>query len=163
MTKFYDRLEGGLRLLTGIVVLVLIAALSEQVVHRYLFGGSWALMGYVIPLCFVWSSMLGSAIAVRRGAHFSADMLSRIFPQRGRLVFRYFQVVSTIGVSAILILSGIGFVQLGMAKSDPFTGFSMAYTYLAIPAGGLFILLFAIELLLRRGEPLFDQDLQAET
>lgn len=163
MTRFFDPLELCLRLLTGIFIILLIAALSEQVIHRYLFGGSWTLMGFVIPLCFVWSSMLGSAIAVRRGAHFSADMLSRFFPPRGRLVFRYLQVASTVAVSAILIISGIGFVQLGMAKSDPFTGFSMAYTYAALPAGGLFMLLFAVELFVRGGEPLFDKDLQAET
>ncbi len=163
MTKFFDRLESCLRLLTGILILILIAALSEQVIHRYLFGGSWPLMGFVIPLCFVWSSMLGSAIAVRRGSHFSADMLTRYLPPRGQLTFRYLQVASTIAVSIILIVSGIGFVQLGMVKSDPFTGYSMAYTYLSAPAGGLLMLVFSTELLMRRGEPLFDQDLQAET
>lgn len=163
MTKIFDPIESCLRLLTGISIILLISALSEQVIHRYLFGGSWPLMGFVIPLCFVWSSMLGSAIAVRRGAHFSADMLSRFFPPGGRLGFRYLQVAITAAVSAILIITGIGFVQLGMVKSDPFTGFSMAYTYAALPAGGLFMLLFAVELLLRRGETLFDKDLQAET
>src|SRR5690606_1620600 len=126
-------------------------------------GGSWTLMGFVIPFCFVWSSMVGSAIAVRRGAHFSADMLSRFFKPRAQEGIRYLQVASTVVVSAILILSGIGFVQLGTVKSDPFTGYSMAFTYAAIPVGGVFMLLFAIELILRKGEPLFDKDLQAET
>jgi TRAP-type C4-dicarboxylate transport system permease small subunit len=53
-----------------------LAALFIQVVNRYFLAVSWPFIQMLIPLCFVWLSMLGTAVAVRKKLHFDIDLIS---------------------------------------------------------------------------------------
>ncbi|MGQ9367534.1 TRAP transporter small permease [Azospirillum sp. ST 5-10] len=163
MPTFFDRLERILNAVIATLTVLLVFVLFEQVVHRYVFGGSWPVTGFLIPLFFVWLSMVGSAIGVRRGVHFSADVIVPALPPELRLPFRLVQIALSGLVGILLVWTGIGFVGLGLVKSDPFTGFPMAATYAALPAGGLLMIVFALEIALRGGEPLLDETLRAES
>jgi len=72
-----ERLEGWL---CQILVIVLIAVVFLQVLARFIFHWEvlWTLEAAIF--CFVWTIMLGSSIAVRRGAHYTIDVFPRNHP-----------------------------------------------------------------------------------
>jgi len=73
----FERLEGWL---CQVLVIVLIGVVFLQVLARFLFHWEvlWTLEAAIF--CFVWTIMLGSSIAVRRGAHYTIDVFPRSHP-----------------------------------------------------------------------------------
>lgn len=66
--------------LCQILVIVLIAVVFLQVLARFVFHWEvlWTLEAAIF--CFVWTVMLGSSIAVRRGVHYTIDIFPRNHP-----------------------------------------------------------------------------------
>jgi TRAP-type C4-dicarboxylate transport system permease small subunit len=79
-TKAMDGIERLENWLCQILVIVLIAVVFLQVLARFLFHWEvlWTLEAAIF--CFVWTIMLGSSIAVRRGVHYTIDVFSRDHP-----------------------------------------------------------------------------------
>jgi TRAP-type C4-dicarboxylate transport system permease small subunit len=125
--------------------ILLLAALFIQVVNRYFLAVSWPFIQMLIPLCFVWLSMLGSAVAVRKKLHFEIDLISgRLRPKARRYYAMAIALFMLLG-GIITVWGGVGLIKLGFVKTDPSTGASMIYAYASIFMGGALICLFALE------------------
>ena len=125
--------------------ILLLAALFVQVINRYFLAVSWPFIQMLIPLCFVWLSMLGSAVAVRKKLHFDIDLISGRLKPKAR---RYYAMAIAISIflgGIITVWGGIGLIKLGFVKKDPSTGASMIYAYASVFMGGVLICLFALE------------------
>ena len=145
MNRTVDTVE---EILTHLIVwcgLVLLAAVFIQVVNRYALAISWPFIQMLIPLCFVWLSMLGAAVAVRRKLHFDIDLISPRLKPKTRRYYLMAITVSVILGGLITLWAGLGFLKLGLLKKDPSTGAPMIYAFGSIPMGGALISLFAIE------------------
>ena len=81
-----DQFEAVLNFLVAILCLLLLAVLFLQVLNRYVFSVSWPAIQFIIPFCFVWLTMLGSAVAVRKKLHFEIDFFSTKLGARSRRV-----------------------------------------------------------------------------
>ena len=125
--------------------LVLLAALFIQVVNRYALAISWPFIQMLIPLCFVWLSMLGAAVAVRRKLHFDIDLISSRLKPKTRRYYLMAITVSVILGGLIIVWAGLGFLKLGFLKKDPSTGAPMIFAFASLLMGGVLICLFAIE------------------
>ena len=138
-----------LNVVVAISALALIIVLFIQVVNRYVFGFSWPVLQFLIPLFFVWLSMLGSAIAVRRRLHFEVDFLSSHLSAGGRRVYGALIGFAGFLAGVVFVWTGLGFAELGFLKLDPAIGVKMIYVYAALLIGGFFICLFSLEQILR--------------
>ncbi len=80
--------------LCQILVIALIGVVFLQVLARFVFHWEvlWTLEAAIF--CFVWTIMLGSSIAVRRGLHYTIDVLPRSHP-----------FIKTMGYAGILTLA----------------------------------------------------------
>lgn len=137
----------------GTMCLVLLGCLFMEVLNRYVFFTSWRPIQYIIPFCFVWMCMIGSALAVRRGQHFEVDLLSKLFTGRARRIHRAIIVLSVIAGGVLILWSSLSFVELGLLKRNAATGYRMVYIYLSLLIGGGLIALMGLEQLFQAPDP----------
>lgn len=140
-----DKTETILNYIIVLLCLVLLSVLFIQVLNRYFFSVSWPVLQYIIPLCFVWLTMLGSAVAIRKKLHFEIDFLSAKLGPSARRIHTILTLLSVILGGAILVWTGIQLVELGFSKMHPATGMPYFYIYASISIGGLLICLLALE------------------
>ncbi|MCB5200454.1 TRAP transporter small permease [Loktanella sp. TSTF-M6] len=133
---------------TGLVLMtVLIAA---QVVWRYILNDSIIWTEPASVMIMGWFIFLGAAVGIREGYHLSFDVLLYMLPLRAKLVL---YSISDIAVTAF----GIGMIWFGWQLAArtagnvlPSLGISGAFDFAPLVAGGILIVLFSIERVLRR-------------
>lgn len=148
MKSFGDQIERALDICIGSLCLMLLTVLCIEVVNRYFFGISWPWVQYIVPFCFLWMCMLGSAVGVRRGQHFEVDLIANLLDGLPSRIHRTLMLTSTVAAGTLIAWSSIGFVQLGLLKSSPATGAPMIYIYASLLLGGVLMALFALERLI---------------
>ncbi|WP_417260713.1 TRAP transporter small permease [Celeribacter sp.] len=145
LKSIVDRLEWGLEKSAALMCLVLLACLFVEVLTRYVFFTSIPEIQYIVPFCFLWMVMFGTAIAVRKGTHFEVDLIQKLLWGRAKTFHRYAMLMIVAIGGLIIAWSSINFVELGLLKKNPSTGIRMIYIYASLLIGGLLIALMALE------------------
>ncbi|MFV1875777.1 TRAP transporter small permease [Nioella sp.] len=148
MTRFSNLLEHALRTVMGLLCIVLLLCLFVEVLNRYVFFVSWPIIQFIVPFCFLWMCMIGSAIAVRRGQHFEVDLVAKLLPGRAHTIHRALMLLSVMLGAGIIIVASIPFLEMGMLRRNAATGISMIYIYPSLMVGGVLMALLALEQLL---------------
>jgi TRAP-type C4-dicarboxylate transport system permease small subunit len=137
-------------------VIVLMAALVLdvlwQVASRYIARQPSAWTDELATLLVIWLALLGASAAFGRKAHLGMDFLTQhLTPQQRRITETISHLMVALFASLILILGGIHLVQLTWLTNQvsPALGVKMGHVYLALPISGTFILLFALENIVR--------------
>jgi TRAP-type C4-dicarboxylate transport system permease small subunit len=117
---------GGLMAaITGVVFL--------QVVSRYVFSYPFDWPEELARYLFIWVALLGAAVALKRGAHFSIDALVKRLPAGLRLIVPL--SIHVILAAFTLVVAVKGF-QLAMRVSEQLSSgleIPMTYPYLSVP------------------------------
>lgn len=136
--------------LAGIGLVLMCAFVFAQVVSRYLLGFSlfWAEPAAVMLMG--WFIFIGAAVGVKEGYHLSFDVGLMVVPESWR---PWFHTVSDLVVTAF----GVGMVwfgwQLAVRASTglvPGLGISRIWDFAPLIGGGVLLVLFSIERILRR-------------
>jgi len=120
--------------------LIMVVAVFLQVFFRYVINNplNWSeeLSRYV----FVWVSMIGASIGMKKKAHFGLDALYRLFPEKQRRALEIF-IYSLISIFLlVLVYFGILLSKEIYLQKAPGLEISMAIPYSAIPVGSLLML-----------------------
>jgi TRAP-type C4-dicarboxylate transport system permease small subunit len=102
----------------------------------------------VATFLLIWVALLGAAVATGRREHLGVDFLvNKLDPAARRLLAIAAQLVVAAFASATLIYGGYVLVSATLAANQltPALELPMGYVYLAVPASGVFILLFSLE------------------
>lgn len=132
------------------LVMALTVVVSYQVFSRYAdFVPRFIWTEEASRFCFIWIVMLGAAIAVREGSHFTIDVLPQGLPDRLAriLTIAGLAVIALIGV--LMVLGGLRFLEIGLSRVSTTSGIRLAWVYAAVPASGISILMFTGEKLVR--------------
>ena len=117
----------------GLLMLAITGVVFLQVISRYVFNYPFDWPEELARFLFVWVALLGAALAVRRGAHFSIDALVRRLPANGQ---RFVPLaINTVLAIFTLIVSVKGF-QLALRVSEQQSSameVSMSLPYLSVP------------------------------
>ena len=148
--RLISGIDAFLKFSIAILTLVLLAMLFIQVLNRYVFSLSWPALQFIIPLCFAWLTMLGSALGIRRKLHFEIDLFSSKLGQAGRRAYATLMFCAVVLGGAIMASTGFDLARLGAIKSHPATGLPFVYIYASILIGGLLISLLAIEQMVKQ-------------
>ncbi|MDA3919440.1 MAG: TRAP transporter small permease [Salinisphaera sp.] len=121
--------------LVGALIVFAAVMICAQIIARTLFGYSFTWAEEAVRYAIVWLVFVGSAIAVRKDAHISIDVLQNILPEA--LVRTLSIVVAAVGVftSLLLLWYGVDLVAT-MAKfgqKSPALQVPMYWFYLSIP------------------------------
>lgn len=147
---------------------VLTVVVSYQVMGRYVPFVPRALWTEEIArLCLEWLVFLGAALAVRRNEHFVIDLIPRRVEERYRRVIQFVVLALLALAAAAVIVGGLAFAETGASRTSTTSGIQLVWAFAAVPAAGVLILFFVLELAVRtfRGESMeeFGQQLITET
>lgn len=141
----YDRAMGRLDLVAqwaiGLALGLVFILLVTQVLVRYVlpFPLPWVeeaatyMSGYV--------AMIGASVCLRSGFHLQVDLLrDRLGPQI-QYCLMIIQQLLVFGFGLFLLRYGIKFVELGWGQTSPSSYFLVSYARMAMPVGGVLIML----------------------
>ncbi|MTH77327.1 TRAP transporter small permease [Paracoccus aestuariivivens] len=148
--RFTGRLASVALWVAGIGLTLMTVFVFAQVFVRYVMNSSlhWAEPGSV--LIMGWFIFLGAAVGIREGTHLSFDVLLMIMPE---WLQGWMHTISDIAIAAF----GVGMTYYGWSLAAkaadnviPGLGLSRAFDFAPIIGGGVLLVIFAFERILRR-------------
>ena len=120
-------------LVCGVLMVAITGVVFLQVVSRYVFSYPFDWPEELARYLFIWVALLGAALALKRGAHFSIDALVKRLPDRWRLIVPL--SIHAILAAFTLVVAVKGF-QLAMRVSEQLSSgmeIPMTFPYLSVP------------------------------
>ena len=135
------------------ICLILMVALSIDlllgVFSRYVLVKTFTWYDEIARGCFVWLTMLGAAVGVKRQAHFRLHIIvDRLTPQLRQSAVILLPLVVII-FAGVLIYQGLVFLELGKFQQTPVMGLPKTWIYVSIPIGGALMILYSLRPLWR--------------
>ena len=135
------------------ICLILMVALSIDlllgVFSRYVLVKTFTWYDEIARGCFVWLTMLGAAVGVKRQAHFRLHIIvDRLTPQLRQSAVILLPLVVII-FAGVLIYQGLVFLDLGKFQQTPVMGLPKTWIYVSIPIGGALMILYSLRPLWR--------------
>lgn len=130
------------------VCMVLIVVLSIDlflgVFSRYVLVMTFTWYDEIARASFVWLTLLGAAVGVKRHAHFRLHIVvDRLSPRLRQATVFLFPLVVII-FAGVLIQQGLVFLELGKFQQTPVMGLPKTWIYIAIPTGGALMILYSL-------------------
>ena len=147
MTKLKNILDKCLEVLVMVAVAVLVIDVLWQVFTRFILKDPSSWTEELATFLLIWVALLGSAVALGRGAHLGIDYFVGRLSDKVRLRTELFVfAVVAIFSMGVMVIGGIGLVirtlelkQISVALHLP-----IGYVYLAVPISGLFLVLYSL-------------------
>ena len=149
-SKFLDILEFIIRKIIGVLMILMVAVMFYQVVLRYCFNKSNIWSEEITRYMFVYVSLLGSFVAIRKNSHLKVDFFVGLLKGKA---YRYFTLLTSIGVLGFLIyLTPLAYnLSMNTMKCEsPGLKLPMGYGYLAVPIGCVLMIMGMIEIILQK-------------
>ncbi|HOA72601.1 MAG TPA: TRAP transporter small permease [Phycisphaerae bacterium] len=137
-------------LLSVVLVTALCGIVTLQVFCRLVLRMplSWTEEASIIV--FVWMTMIGSSLALKRGEHFAVELLHRRLPPPLRRATGVLVGLILVAFSLLLVYEGVLMGWRNVHVITPAMEISRSIPYSAVAGGGLFMLVRSIEITLRR-------------
>jgi TRAP-type C4-dicarboxylate transport system permease small subunit len=127
-----------------VVFTAMVVVTFLQVVLRYGFSSSLPGAGEVARFSMIWLTFVAAAVAIRERAHPRVDYFIRWFlGSLYRLINVLINVVLGLFV-VVLSYYSLNVVETSMANRTPGLGLPLGYVNLALPVGGLLMILYLI-------------------
>lgn len=140
-------LDRSLETLVILVMAVLVLDVLWQVFTRLVLRDPSIVTEELATFMLIWVALLGSAVALNRGAHLGIDYFVGKLPARARVGT---EVIVFFCVAAfsffVMVIGGIDLVasMLQLGQESPALRVRMGYVYLAVPISGFFLTLYAV-------------------
>ena len=95
-------------------------------------------------LCLAWMSFIGAAIGIRKGIHFSVQMITDRLPARLRMgVFTaHYLLIAAFGV--LVAVFGWQVAELNSQSASPALDLNLRWLYLSSVVGGILIVIYSL-------------------
>jgi TRAP-type C4-dicarboxylate transport system permease small subunit len=152
LTNTLQRISDITNRITEIILVTVLSAMAVvvflQVIFRYLLNFPLFWTEEFARYCLVWSSLLGSAVAVKRGQHIAVTILIERMPPALRRVLTIVALLAVAAILAVILWGGIQLVAITRAQISPALRISMSVPYLAVPVGAALMLLHTMGFIL---------------
>jgi len=147
MKKIKQILDKFLEVLCMIVVAVLVIDVLWQVFTRFILPKPSSWTEELAIFLLIWVALLGSAVALGRGAHLGIDYFVHKLPYKSRIKTELF-VFAVIALFSLLVMviGGINLVSetLRLNQTSPALNLKIGYVYIAVPLSGVFLVLYSV-------------------
>jgi len=149
LSRFNDALIRVTLAISALGLLAMTAITGWQVFGRYVLNDSPQWVERTTLLLVLYFTLLAGAVGVREESHLGISFISEALPVPVRkfLGVAIFAILAAFG--GVLVWNGFLLVAETWDVATPIIRIPEGATYLAIPLGGLLIILFALELALR--------------
>jgi len=127
-----------------LAICITIAVFFELFVREVFSISVFGITGELTRLFMVWLSMLGAAVAVKRGAHFVFPLIS---DRLGSKATSYLSVLSALvimAVAVIFVIVGLKVAILSANECFISIRISILWENLAVPVSGVLIFLYSV-------------------
>ena len=94
-------------------------------------------------LCLAWMSFVGAAIGIRRGVHFSVQMITDHLPAGVRKAVFTMHYLLIAGFGALVAIFGWQVAELNSQSFSPALDLNLRWLYLSSVAGGVLIVIYS--------------------
>lgn len=139
-----DRL---LEAMVAAVMAILVLDVLWQVFTRFVLRDPSSWTEELATFLMVWIGLLGSCVALNRGAHLGMDYFVQKLPPQRRVYVEMLVFLAIAAFSAVVLgYGGIDLVVriLHLGQVSPALGIRMGYVYLALPISGFFLTLYSL-------------------
>ncbi|MDI6600607.1 MAG: TRAP transporter small permease [Thermoanaerobacteraceae bacterium] len=146
MLKVLDKIE---EYICAAILMFISTIAFINVIVRYLTNYSFAFSEELQINLFVWLTLLGASMGLRKGAHLGVSMLVEKFPVNWRKVITVFIGICSVGLFVLLLVQGIDLVA-GEFRNKMTTysmGLPMWWFGMGIPVGAVFLIIRAIQVM----------------
>ncbi len=146
---------------------VLVIDVVWQVFTRYALKNPSSWTEELATFLMIWVGLLGSSVALNRGAHLGIDYLvMKLSPKKYLLASLFAFAVVALFSLLVMVVGGTQLVSrtLITKQVSPALQLKMGYVYLAIPISGFFLVIYSVELFienltaLKKGGPIRSAD-----
>lgn len=123
---------------------VIVGIVVIEVGLRYLFSSSLIFTEELARYLMVWIVFLGSAIAVRDGAHIRISMLLNRLPSNVQKWATIVAEVLTLVFLSVVVVEGVRILPKQLTQIPVTFDVPLFYFYLAIPMGSLLMMIFIL-------------------
>ena len=136
--------------IAGIGLVAMTAAIAAQVFWRYALNNSliWTEPGSVMIMG--WFIFLGAAVGIREGYHLSFDVLLFFLPESVKPWLYSLSDLAVGGFGAGMVWYGWELAAKTAPNIMPSLGISDAFNFAPVVVGGVLVILFSLERILRR-------------
>lgn len=127
-----------------VLMVVLSVDLFLGVFSRYVMVRTFTWYDEIARGCFVWLTLLGAAVGVKRHAHFRLQIVVDRLSPRLRQATVFLLPLVVIIFAGVLIQQGLVFLELGKFQQTPVMGLPKTWIYVAIPIGGALMILYSL-------------------
>jgi len=152
--KEFSRISNALvRLLCIAFFSIMVFDVVVSVVMRYILVKPMVWGEQLAVYCMIWVAFLSASIALRRGAHMGLDLVVKAVP--ARIATWIIALAHLLIIVFLAMLIYWGFVHayaVRLQRSPVLFNISMFWPYLALPIGGVFMLIQEFGVILNRVE-----------
>ncbi|WP_272491023.1 TRAP transporter small permease [Enterovibrio paralichthyis] len=142
LRKFFDNIE---EIITVPLMVLLLLVLTWQIVTRWLFNDPSLWSEELARVLFMYMSLIGCAIALKRGTHVNITFFSDKLPEKIRLVLVLsLEFAVLVSIFAIIYL-GYQHVQRTAFFELITLGISSKWMNYSLPLGGLFMVVRQVQ------------------
>jgi len=143
----FRKIQENLEEVAGVVLLGIMAVFAFlNVITRYFIHYSFASTEEIEVACLVWLTMLGAAAGFRRGIHLGFNLLELRIPSLRNVLFPIASVLTILTVSILVWISILQIKdELALGITSEALGIPQWLYTLAIPVGGLLVILRVVE------------------
>ena len=150
----FDRgLGGTVEYVAAAVVLAEIVVLFSGVLSRYVFHQPLVWSDELASTLFLWLSMLGAVVALRRGAHMRMTAVVTKLPREKQVLVEVFGVVASLAFLALFLWPAWEYAQDEAMITTPALEISNLWRAIALPLGCALMAVTAILRLVLRSRP----------
>ena len=140
-----DRWINSLSLTVACLLLAIISCLGMwQVVTRFVFSQPSVWTEEIMRRLLIWMGMLGSVVAVRKGALVSVDLMLRLSRGTWLRVVRWVITSVHLAFFGVLLWFGTDLVYRVRFQTFASMELSMSWAYAAVPVGALLAILATV-------------------
>ena len=140
-----DRLKALIDILLIVTFAIFCVAITYNIGARMLDAPRQLWVMDVAQYAFIWMVFLGSAEAVRRGSHFTIDLLPTTERRWVNLSLAITCQVLTGAIVTILLIGGLRYLGTGLDRTSTASGLQLSWAYAAIPVTAAMMLVFVVE------------------
>ncbi|MCF3936250.1 TRAP transporter small permease [Acuticoccus sp. M5D2P5] len=147
LKRVNDAIEAVLLNIAALLFVLFIAIVFLQVVARNYLQISLLWTDEVALLCFVWTVLLGAAVAVRKRLHYVVEVLPASFVRANRGL-QLFAGLACLVLIYVMIVPGYGLAEMGWRRYSISLRMPLYYLFLSFPVAGVAMALFTVEVFL---------------
>jgi TRAP-type transport system small permease protein len=135
---------------SALLFLVITTLISTNVLARLIFESPFSWIPELTRHLMIWLAFLGASVALRLRGHLGLDLFGHVRERRFQTAVELLSTAVVIAVAYVLIDQGWTLVGRVARQTSSALGYSMSYPYAAIPAGGVLMVLAALDALRER-------------